>query len=113
MEKSKGSSEVVVWVLVGGQTFGSPLFYGHAGQVRQAGTRVVQPHPKERNLELGGRGDVPPTAPRTDVKLYETNVGALTAWLIGWQSSPSCPIGVHILRLRIHKLTAQHIPPPH
>ena len=37
----------------------------------------------------------------------------LTEWLIGWQSSPSCPMGVHIRRLRIHKLTAQHSPPPH
>lgn len=36
-------------------------------------------------------------------------VDYLTLWLIGWHSSPSCPIGVHIRRLRIHKLTAQHI----
>lgn len=37
----------------------------------------------------------------------------LTRWLRGWHSSPTLPIGVHIRRLRIHRLTAQHIPPPH
>lgn len=37
----------------------------------------------------------------------------LTRWLKGWHSSPKFPIGVHIRRLRIHRLTAQHIPPPH
>lgn len=43
----------------------------------------------------------------------QTAVGDFTLWLIGWHSCPSCPMGVHIRRLRIHRLTAQHIPPPH
>lgn len=45
-----------------------------------------------------------PTAPPSEV---------LTLWLKGWHSSPRFPIGVHILRLRIQRLTAQHIPLPH
>ena len=37
----------------------------------------------------------------------------LTLWLKGWHSSPSTPLGMHILRPLSHRLTAQQRPKPH
>lgn len=36
-----------------------------------------------------------------------------TLWLKGWHSSPSTPLGTHILRPLSHRLTAQQKPNPH
>lgn len=64
-------------------------------------------------LSAASRKISPPVNAWYHLRIWVCWRGTPTLWLKGWHSSPSSPLGAHILRPLSQRLTAQQRPKPH